>query len=389
MIPLRYNIRNLMVRRSTSLATLVGIALVVFVLAAAMMLTAGIERTMAASGAPDHAVVLRKGSDVELQSSIQNQSVGLILSAPGVKVDDSGSPVGGGEILVVIAQEKVGSDGQVSNIQVRGVAANIAKYRPEVRMIAGRPARPGTDEVVIGNRIRGRFQGVQLGETFELNKNRPVKVVGVFDAGGSTFESEVWADVETVRSAFGRDGVVSSVTAVLESPSKYDAFSAMIEHDKQLGLEAMREREYYEKQSEGTTMFVSILGWVISFFFIVAAIIGAFITMNTAVAHRRKEIGTMRALGFSRSAILISFVIECLFLSVSGAVLGIVAAFGMSFVKFSMMNFATWSEIVFTFQMTGSVIITAVVVGGVMGLLGGFIPAFKASRLKPIEALRA
>jgi putative ABC transport system permease protein len=199
----------------------------------------------------------------------------------------------------------------------------------------------------------------------------------------------VWGDVDTIRSSFGRDGVVSSVTVALDSPAKQAGFEAAVEHDKQLGLEAFPERVYYEKQSEGTATFINIVGWVVSVFFMIAAIIGAFITMNTAVAHRQREVGTLRALGFSRFAVLTSFVIEATVLALFGATLGIMAAFLMTFGEFSMMNFATWSEIVFSFTMTSDVIVNAVVVGVVMGLLGGIIPAARAARLKPIDALRA
>lgn len=389
MIPLRYNVRSLLVRRTTSLATLVGIALVVFVLASALMLTAGIEKALSSSGTVGHAIILRKGSDAEMASSIETSTVGMILAAPGVKRDSSGKPIGSGEIVTVILGDKVGEPGSVSNVLVRGVADNVMALRPDARIIDGRPAKPGSDEVIIGRAIRGRFVGMDLGGHFDLKKNRPLTVVGVFEAGGSSFESEVWADVETVRSSFGREGTVTSVTVALESPTKHDTFETAVEQDKRLGLEVLRETTYYEKQSESTALFMSIIGWFISVFFVIAAMIGAFITMNTAVAHRKREVGTLRAIGFSRSAILSSFLLECIVLAVAGAALGLVAASLMSFVHFPVINQASWSELVFTFQMTPGIVIAALVVGGLTGLLGGIIPAFRASRLRPIDALRA
>jgi len=388
MIPLRYNVRSLLVRRATSVATLFGVALVVFVLAAAMMLTNGIDKTLTLSGSPDHAIIIRKGADSEMPSTIETSALAMVLSAPGVKKNTQGKPIGAGEIVTVILGDKVGSEGSVSNVLVRGVADNVFEIRPNVTIVAGRKARPGSDEVIIGDQIRGRFVGMDLDQSFELKKNRPVKVVGVFADSGSSFESEVWADVETVRSSFGREGTVTSATVTLESPTKYDVFKAAVEQDKRLGLEVMREPTYYEKQSEMTSMLMSILGWIIGVFFIIAAVIGAFITMNTAVAHRTREIGTMRALGFSRKAVMMSFTLECIFLALAGAGIGVVAAFFMSFVEFSVINFMSWSEIVFKFQMNSSVVVTAVVVGAFTGLLGGVIPAFRASRLKPIDALR-
>jgi putative ABC transport system permease protein len=389
MIPLRYNVRSLLVRRTTTLATVIGIGLVVAVLASSMMLTEGIRKTMASSGTPGHAIVLRKGSDVEMTSSIELPSIGLVLAAPGVKKDSGGRPIGAGEIVTVIALPKLdASPGAVSNVTVRGVADNVLALRPEVHFVAGRPARPGSDEAVIGARIAGRFEGMALGKSFELKKNRPLTVVGVFETNGSSFESEAWADVETVRTSFGRDGV-TSVTVALDSPAAFYGFEAAVEHDQRLGLEAMTEPSYYEKQSGQTATFISIVGWIISVFFMVAAMIGAFITMNTAVAHRQREIGTMRALGFSRFAVLTSFVLEGLVLALSGAALGLLVAFGVSFAKFSMMNFATWSEIVFSFTMTPRILVTSVIVGGITGLIGGIIPAARAARLKPIDALRS
>jgi putative ABC transport system permease protein len=389
MIPIRYNVRSLIVRRTTSLATLIGIALVVFVLAAALMLSKGIQKTLGASGSADHAIVIRKGSDAEMTSSIETSTLAMILAAPGVKVDSAGKPIGSGELVTVITLDKEGTDHGVSNVMVRGVADNVMTLRPETHLVQGRPAKPGTDEVIVGARIVGRFKGLELGKTFELKKNRPVSVVGIFESGGSSFESEVWADVDTVRSSFGREGLVTSATVTLDSPTKYLTFEVAVENDKRLGLDVLREKTYYEKQSEATGGFVAILGFVISFFFMLAAIIGAFITMNTAVAQRHREIGTMRALGFSRWAVLVSFLLECIVLATAGAVLGLIAAYFMSFVKFSMMNFATWSEIVFSFKMGPDIIVTSVIVGGVTGLIGGILPAWRAAKLKPIDALRS
>jgi putative ABC transport system permease protein len=389
MIPIAYNVRSLAVRRTTTIATAAGIALVVFVLAASLMLGAGIEKTMGTSGRPDNGFVLRKGSDAELASSIESRLVGLILAAPGVAKDAAGRPIGSGEVVVVIAVEKLGTtEGQVSNVQVRGVTESALVLRPEVKLVAGRMPAPGTDEVMIGQRLRGRFRNVDLGQSFELKKNRPVKVVGVFESGGSSFESEVWADLETARSSFGREAVVSSVTAKLESASKFDAFKATLASDKQLGLEAMREDEYFKKQSEDTTGFIMAMGIVISVLFSVGAMIGAMITMYAAVSQRRREVGTLRALGFSRFAILFSFLFEAFLLALGGGAIGAAAAVLLSFAKFSMMNFATWSEVVFSFDPTPKILVSSVLFGGLMGVVGGFLPAVRAARTSPVEAMR-
>jgi putative ABC transport system permease protein len=388
MIPIRYNLRSLYVRKTTTIATAFGIALVVFVLASSLMLGSGIKKTLVTAGSPANGFVLRKGSDAELASSIEARLVNLILSAPGVRKSSTGAPLGVGEVVIVIALEKLGKEGQVSNVQVRGVPENVLQVRRDVRIIDGRPAQPGTDEVVVGKGIAGRFQGVTLDSKFDLKKNRPVSVVGIFEAGGSSFESEIWADIDTVRTSFGREGFVSSVTAELDSPSKFDAFAAFVENDKQLGLSALRENAYYEKQSEGTAIFVNALGIIISLFFSIGAMIGAMITMYAAVAQRRREIGTLQAIGFSRFSILSSFLVEAVILAVVGGGLGLVAALAMSQVRFSMMNFATWQEVSFSFDPNPGILLAALVAGACMGILGGFFPAVRAARTSPLAAMR-
>ncbi|MGZ3422756.1 MAG: ABC transporter permease [Polyangiales bacterium] len=380
MIPVKYNVRSLTVRKATSVATALGIALVVFVLSSSLMLSAGIKKTLATGGRDDTAIVLRKGSDNELSSTIETSTVSLILAGPGAQF-------GAGEIIVVAAMEKIGAIG-VTNVQLRGVSEASQKLRPEIKVVEGRAPQPGKDEVMVGRRLRGRFKGLELGQTFELRKNRPATVVGIFEAGGSSLESEVWVDLDTLRTAYARLGIVSSVRVKLSSAGAFDAFKATMESDKQYGFLAMRETEYLEKQSEGTATFIGVLGTLISVFFSIGAMIGAMITMYAAVANRQREIGTLRALGFSRRSILASFLLESVTLALVGGVVGAGASMMMGFVKFSMMNFASWSEIVFSFEPTPRVIVSALVFAGAMGLFGGFFPAIRAARVSPIKAIR-
>jgi len=388
MIPLRYNVRSLVVRRATTFATAFGIALVVFVLASSLMLSAGIKKTLGSSGRTDNAIVLRLGTDAELGSVIDESTVPLILAAPGVRKDDRGQPIGAGEIVVVAAMDKLGTTG-VTNVAIRGVDDAAMRLRPEVHIVAGRPPRPGSDEALIGARIRGRIRSLELDRTFELRKNRPVRVVGVFEADGSSYESEVWVDREVLRQAYHREGVVSSVRVQLESPAEFDAFRAEVENDKRLGLQAVRETAFYEKLSEGTATFVGALGDAVAIFFAIGAMIGATITMFAAVANRQREIGTLRALGFSRTSILTSFLLESVLLAAAGGAAGTIASLGMGFVRFSMVNFSSWSEVVFSFDPTPRVIATALVFACGMGLLGGFLPAIRAARTSPLKAIRA
>jgi putative ABC transport system permease protein len=293
-----------------------------------------------------------------------------------------------GEVLVIILMDKLGTDG-VSNVTVRGVPEDVFDFRSTAKLVEGRLAKPGSDEVVVGAGIRGRFKGLEMGQSFELKKNRPVKVVGVFADGGSSFESEIWADIHAVRTAFGREGYVSSIRVRLDAATKFDAFKALVEQNRQLGLSVQREGDYYAKQSEMTADFLNIMGTMIAVLFSVGAMIGATITMNAQVANRAREIGTLRALGFSRRSILTSFLLESIVLAFLGGGLGALASLCLAFVKITMINMGTWSEIAFTFEPTASIVLRSMVLAGGMGVIGGFLPAIRAARISPIEAMRA
>jgi putative ABC transport system permease protein len=386
MVPIKYNYRNLVVRKATTIATAFGLALVVFVFACAQMLGTGLKKAFGRAASPDVAVILRKGSDAELSSGIEDKQVSLVL-AQAQQVGASRKPAGVGEVVVVILLDKVGTTG-LSNVNVRGVPEDVREFRTTVKITEGRAPNPGTDEVLVGAAIRGRFKGLDIGQSFELKKNRPVKVVGVFSDQGSAFESEVWADIHTVRTAFGREGYVSSVRVRLDSESKFDAFKLLVESDRQLGLVAMREAVFYEKQGEMTSTLLTGLGTTIAVFFAFGAGIGAMITMNAQVAARHREVGTLRALGFSRGSILVSFIIESLILTLVGGLIGAVASLAMKFVSLTMLNGNTWSEIVFSFEPTPAIVLKAVLLAGVIGLFGGFLPAWRAARVSPVEAMR-
>lgn len=386
MIPIKYNVRNLVVRKRTTGAAMFGLALVVFVFASAIMMANGITKTFGRAAAPEMAIVLRKGSDAEMTSAIEDKQLNLVL-AQAQQVGASKKPPGVGEVLLVILLDKVGVEG-VSNVTVRGVPEESMPFRPTMKLVDGRMPAPGSDEVLVGSAIRGRFRGMNLGESFELKKNRPVKVVGIFTDEGSSYESEVWADVHTTRQAFGREGFVSSVHVRLDSPAKFDAFKALVEQDRQMGLIAMREADFFEKQGAETSFILKLIGGMVAFFFGVGAMIGATITMNAQVAGRSREIGTLRALGFSRSSILLSFLLESIFLALAGGAIGSLAALGMKAVKITMLNAGTFSEIVFGFEPTPQIILAAIGLSALMGLVGGFLPAVRAARVSPVEAMR-
>jgi putative ABC transport system permease protein len=386
MIPLAYNIRSLTVRRTTTLAAALGLALVVFIFASVMMMSNGIKQVSARAADPDVAIVMRKGSDVEMSSGIEEVNIPLIAAAPGVAKAANGRPLAIGELLVVVLLGK--TSGGMSNVVLRGVPDAVMTFRPTVKIVEGRAATPGTDEAIVGSAIRGRFTGLDVGQTFEMRKNRPIKIVGVFEDNGSSFESEVWGDMDVIRATFGRQGIVSSVRVRLESPAKFDAFKTDVETNRQLNVTAMRETDFSEKSSHGTALFLSVLGFVIAFFFSIGAIIGAMITMHATVAQRQREIGTLRALGFSRFQILTSFLLESIALAIFGGALGAGASLLMGFKRITMMNTATWSELSFRFEPTPKILITAILIATVMGILGGFFPAIRAARISPVQAMR-
>ena len=383
MVPVQYNARSLWVRKVTTFATAFGIALVVFVFAGALML-GDVSRVLAAAGRADNVIVLRKGSDAELTSAISNDYLGLFRGP--AQVSQATGLIG--EIVVVVIADHMDGSGS-SNVLVRGTPAEGLAFRPEIKIVSGRAPKPGTNEVMVGTGIAGRFKGLLPGQTIDLRRNRPLMVVGEFSADGGGYESEVWGDLDYVRNALGRQAVVSSARVRLNNPADFDAYRQLIETDKRFSMKVMRQSDYYEKQSAQTASFLKTLGLVVAILFSLAAMIGAAITMNGAVANRTREIGTLRALGFSRFSILTSFLLEALFLAAIGGVLGSALVLVLTvFVSFPVINFQTFSEIVIRFHATPAVFIKALIFSGVMGLVGGLFPAIRASRVSPIEAMR-
>ncbi|MCA9642090.1 MAG: ABC transporter permease [Myxococcales bacterium] len=392
MVAILYNLRSLFVRRLTSLATLGGVALVTFVLAGALMLARGAERAMSSGGREDVAIVLRSGSDSELASSVDTAAVQALRAAPGVAAP-WGEPNVSPELVGVIALQKTDESG-ISNLTVRGVGERAFGLRPTLSLVSGRFPRPGSDEAIVGQRVVGHFEGLEVqpdgvGGEVLLGKNRPVHVVGVFRAPGDSAESELWVDLETARAAFGRTGLASSVRVELSSASELGAFREAVESDRRLGLDVTSEALFLEAQASGLSSFIRVLGTLVSAMFAIAAMLGAAITMHGAVASRSREIGTLRALGFSRGKILAGFLLESCALTLGGATLGVVCALPLKWVEVSMMNQSSWSEVVFGFDPSFGVLFQALVFGAAMGLVGGIAPALRAAWLRPLDALRA
>jgi putative ABC transport system permease protein len=386
MIPISYNVRSVGVRKGTTAATAGGLAMVSFVLATVLMLSNGIDKTMGESGARDIAVVLRTGAESESYSLWSQGQVPLILNEKSVARDGS-TPRGVAEVVLVIGMQRAESEvfGQVT---IRGGRPESKAFRPNFQVVAGRQATAGTNEVVIGKGIRRRYKGADLDGTILFGKDRPFKVVGIFSCSGCSAESEVWGDLENIQSATGRTGFVSSVRVKLTRPDALGALKASLESNRRLGVQAVREVDYFDKLSLGTRAFIAALGGLLTLFFSLAAIIGATITMHASISDRKREIGALRALGFSKSAILFGFMLESATLATMGGVVGALISLLMGLVEFKTTNFSSWSEVVFRLEPTLPVLATAIGVSALVGVLAGFPPALRAARMPVLQALR-
>ena len=388
-IPFSYSSRSLWARRATTAATASGIALVVFVLCASQMLSSGMRSTLLRAGREDKALVMQHDAYAEVDSRIRQGVLSAATGAPGVRHAASGEPLVTAESLVQLFVPRLDEPSRISSVQVRGVSDNVLSLRPEVHVVRGRPAQLGSDEAIIGSGIENTYEGLLLGGHFNLKKGRDIQIVGVFDAAGSAYESEIWTGLDVVRTSMGWEGYVSSVTALLESSSAFDGFASRLELDKTEGLGVARERAYYDKVSEGRSRSVQTLGDLVSIIFACGAMLGAAITMNAAIAQRRREIGVLRALGFSSGQVLWAFLLESTVLALAGAVIGAGLACLLSFASFSATNYGTGNEIAFPFQPTPLILLRSILSGAVVGVLGGFFPALKAARTSPVRAMRA
>ncbi len=385
-IPIIYNWRNLLARKLTTTLTVLGIGLVVFVFAAVLMLANGFKKTLVGTGEPNNVIFVRKGANAELVSIVPRSQYNIVRTQPEAAQLDDGKAIVAPE-LVVINNLRKRSDNEPTNIVVRGVSPESIPLRPKFKLIKGRLWRPGTSEIIAGKGVAEKFKGCGLDESVNMGM-REWKVVGIFEAGGSAFESELWGDVEQFIDAFRRP-VFSSVTMRMKDPSQFDAMKARIESDPQFTLDVKREIAFYEEQSQYLGTFIQMLGLTITIIFSFGAMTGAVITMYSAVANRATEIGTLRALGFRRRNILASFLIECVLLSLLGGLLGLVFATTLQFVNISTTNWTSFSEVVFGFNVSPAIVVGSLLFAVVMGIVGGFAPAVRAARMKVVEALRA
>lgn len=386
-IPLRYTLRNFRNRRLTTAITVLGIALVVFVFAAVLMMAYGIQKTLVATGSDENVIVARKSSQGEISSIIDGDTRNVILSLPQIAKSPDGKPIASGEPVVIINLAKVG--GGLSNVTVRGVSPMAFQLRAQVKLIEGRTFNEGAREIIVGSSIARRFQGASIGDKVRFAGD-DWTIVGRFDAGGSGFDSEMWGDATQLLLAFNRGNSVSTLTLRLESPEQFENFKRAFESERRLQqFEPERERRFFEKQSETMALFIYILGIFVTVIFSAGATIGAMITMYAAVANRTVEVGTLRALGFRRRSVMAAFLAESLALSLFGGSAGLVLASVLQFFRISTLNVGSFSELEFSFALSPSIIGWSLFFSLMMGLIGGFLPAARAARLNIVNALRA
>ena len=385
-IPFSYVFRNLWTRKLTTLLTAGGMGLVVFVFAAVLMLDAGLRKTLVSTGSPENAILLRQSAQTEIQSSITRDQASLVQTLPGVARDQGGEPMVSREILV-LAQIPAKGGGRPANVVIRGLPALGLAMRPQVRLSSGRMFRPGTSEIVVGKGVFEGFDGVDIGQSLRFAQ-REWTVVGVLDAGGSAYDSEVWGDVEQMMQAYRRT-TFSSAIARLESPAEFDAFAARVAGQQRLTLDVKREPLFYAEQSRQLSNFISILGMILSAIFSIGAMIGAMITMYAAVSNRTGEIGTLRALGFRRSSILAAFLLESVLLALVGGIAGLALASGLQAFTITTMNWQSFSQLAFGFHLTPGIVMGTLGFSVLMGLVGGFLPSVRAARLEIVDSLRA
>lgn len=378
------NFRNLPRRLESSLVSVIGFAGVVLVVVAILSIRAGFRSTLASTGSPDVAIVLRGGSGSEVNSVLGGNSSFTVGQAPGVAQGPSG-PLISPELLVQISLKKRGS-GLQSNVSFRGVTADAFKVHSNVHIIAGRMLSPGLNEVIVGADATRVFQGVQLGDTLHSGRY-DWKVVGLFDDGGGLHNSEIWTSLPVLQGAYQRGNSVSSMYAKLTSAGAFPEFRQALEHNPQLNVSVQRESDYFAGQAQGLSLFIGIVGAIIAVLMGGGAVFGAVNTMYTAIAARTQEIAMLRALGFARMPVLCSVLFEALLLGLVGGVCGGVLAY-LLFNGFQATTFTTLTIIAFRFAVTPQLLGWGLVYALAMGVLGGILPAVRAVRLPIAASLR-
>ena len=356
-----------------------------FVFVAILMLAQGLEQTLVDTGSRDNVIVLRAAADTEVSSVVDRDAAAIISVQPEVEQTSRGEPIASKEALVLVTLQKKNAN-KPANVVVRGTGPLSMTLRPQVKLIAGRPPKPGSREVMAGKSIHDTVQGASIGDTVHFALAQWT-VVGVFDAGKTAFNSELWVDVEQLMAAFRRTAFSA---VILKAPGQqaFDALKRRLESDPRLSVQVKREIDFYREQSEMMATFIRILGLAMTVFFSIGAILGAMVTMYTAVANRTREIGTLRALGFTRINIMASFLMESLILGTAGGLVGVAAGSLLQIMTISTTNWQTFSELAFGFTITPAIALYGLGFALIMGFLGGLLPAWTAARLALVDSLR-
>jgi putative ABC transport system permease protein len=380
-----YNLRSMIVRKGTAAMTAGGIAMVVAVFVMTLAIAQGFRATLVASGSPQNSIVLRKGATAESVSGLARTDVPLIENLPQVARAADSRPLASPELVVAIALPRQ-TDNQPANVPVRGVGPKAFEVRDTLKFVEGRQFAQGTREINVGRLAVGRFKGLTLGSDVKFGA-ATWNVVGIFTADDAAFESELWGDVDLMMPAFQRPGY-QSMTVKLADPSMFDSFKATIEGDPRLYLRPQREQDYYAEQSQAMTTVIRVFGTFVTLILSIGAMFGAMNTMYAAVAYRTREIGTLRALGFSRFRIVTAFLAESVALALVGGVLGCILALPVHGLSTGTTNFTSFSEVAFKFRITPALLAGGLVFSAVMGAVGGLLPAIRAARIPVARALR-
>lgn len=386
-IPIQYSLRSIAVRKGSSAMAVGGIALVVVVFVTLLSLAAGFRRVVESSGSPQNVIIVRKGADAELQSQVMRDTARVISELPLV-AEEAGRKLVVFESVLIVSRPKQG--GGETNVTIRGAPPNARAVHGEVRLTEGRWYTPGSNEAVLGVGLARRLRDVGLGQTMTIGRNT-WHIVGLFEAGGSALESELWMDGDLLQSSFHRDGVFQSVLfrAAGSATDVVRQLTKLTEDDPRLrSVQALTEKEYYQKQSKLMSDVITILGGMLTGIMSIGAIAGAMNTMYAAVSQRKREIGCLLSMGFTPEAVWVAFVVESLLLAALGAVIGCSVSFVFHGMKTGMTNWATFSETAFEFVVTPGILVTAALLSMAMGFVGGLLPAFRAARMKVVDALR-
>ena len=384
-IPLAYNVRSVIGRPWTTLATAFGIGMVVAILVLALALAAGFQAAIVSTGSPDNVIVMRKGAGSELSSGVSREAVNIIKSLPDIAPGPDGRPLVSPELLVVINQERKNGSGS-SNVTIRGVDREGLALRNGIKIYEGRDVAPGAAELIVGKRIAERFKGFAIGQQVKLEQ-RMFTVVGHFSAGGTGFESEVWGQNAVFMPVLRED--FQSVTFRLKNPARFAALKKELETDPRLGVDVKRESEYYSDLAGPLAATMQVLGVFIVLIMAVGALFAAMNTMFASIGSRSREIATMLTLGFGKGSILVAFLVESVLIALIGGVIGCLLALPVNGTATSTTNFSTFSEIAFAFRITPAALLTGMIFAFVLGVVGGFLPAWKASRQPLAAAMRA